>query len=1450
MADQLKIEIDVAQAKAALDALNTSFKAFAQTASVVATTSGSAISRLNSEMSKLRGIDKSVLDSITQLNSAITNLNNGSFTNLSGALKSLASAEPAVRQTANATKLLGEAIQQIKTPEGIQRLSVSFGKAGDSAKQADAHVKAFHRNYIEGLNRINGLGSQADAHMKAFTAVQQQAAKAVSELGRELVNAGGFMAGLGVTAGNVVSAFNSIRASNLSVLDVISKMRAEFGALGTAMAAAAAAAVAFNVLSSVFQGLYGPILEVGNAFNSFRLAVDAVDGNGAGADTLAKLKDVAKQTSQDVLTLAKNYTGFRAATEASNITAQDSLNIYRQFSGALTALGADGVKTEKAFLALTQMFSKGKVQAEELRGQLGDALPGAFVFAAEAMGVTTSALDKMLKAGQVAADDLVPKLGKFLELKFGDAIAKQAESARGQLSQFSSAVNNLLGTIADGGALSGLAAGLQQVNAVLNSPAVVALAEAFGALLGIITNVGLSAMSGFAMGITAVIQGVTALYNGIVQLTGLDQIISLFEQGGSAMKVLSTVAQALGVVLGVLATAFAVNLVQGMAAYVVKTVAAIAQTTALTGALTALKVAAASNPFTAIAVGAAALGTALYAVYNQWGPFSQKVEETTSTFDKTKAAIENTSNVLKQLEADAASSASSIMGVATGFEEFAVAQTRAKDQIDLLKESLKAQDQAMKDSQETTEDIRRRQDEYASGIQQQIQELEASRNALKSQDASFKELGVSMGDNSTKTRELNEEIRDLRETLQSSAISTQDRLRSEAAWRDSMGDTKREIEAQIANIEKWGVALSSTAEPIAQQAKSLGYTKDAAAELAHNIQMLTRSESERADALRNEAAANQQKLDFLNQQIQKVKEARDAEIERMKASGESAADIERATLKYNEFLQSMSKTRDESLELTVAQNAYARALSEGISITQAVKDEITRMGEASGKAVDESDALAAAHDLMAGKVKGGAEALGEAGDKAKELGDKSGETGEKVKEVGDKAAEAGKGITTVGEALSLASEKIGEAHTRIATTAESFDMLAGASNSLSNSLPVVTPMIQQLTATVASSTEPMVAFQAEVTKLVAAFTNLTTSVPVVLSQFTNFFAVLPSAVEPLNMFVTSLGKIPEMATGLGEAQAAMQSLVEKTIELVPKMEQAAKQFDLFREAQDKTVQGYANANTAADGYMTQLDSVMSKISEVIGRLEDMKRAAEEALRAANAAAAAQTSGGGGNTQTGRYGGMSEALPQTQRISNMGVFDNAPQFRDGTPDTSRYVSKVPGGGIPSILHPNEAVVPLPKGRSIPVDLNLTGLPTQQSMPSLDLAPISEVAYSLEQLDRTMGHVVDSLSALAGTPQMPDINFAPVIEAPEVVVPEFEAGPVRASTTIYQSPDGLATQNGDQQNNNAQGRVSENRQTPIIVNVNVSTSDVDSFRRSEDQIARSLGDKINRAKRRTS
>ena len=114
----------------------------------------------------------------------------------------------------------------------------------------------------------------------------------------------------------------------------------------------------------------------------------------------------------------RSYSKFKIASKEAGMSSELATKSFIGISKASVAMGLSAQSSELALKALEQMLSKGNVQAEELRGQLGEHLPGAFGMAAEAMGVTTGELNKMLERGEVLATDLVPKLADVMENRF------------------------------------------------------------------------------------------------------------------------------------------------------------------------------------------------------------------------------------------------------------------------------------------------------------------------------------------------------------------------------------------------------------------------------------------------------------------------------------------------------------------------------------------------------------------------------------------------------------------------------------------------------------------------------------------------------------------------------------------------------------------------------------------------------------------------------------------------------------------------------------------------------------------------------------------------------------------------------------------------------------------------------------------------------------------------
>lgn len=101
------------------------------------------------------------------------------------------------------------------------------------------------------------------------------------------------------------------------------------------------------------------------------------------------------------------------------------------FLGATKAIKATKGSAEDVrggLTALVQMFSKGRISAEELSGQLGERFPAAVTAFAEANDISTQELQKMLKNGEVGLDKLVNFL-QFAVEKYSDGALEMAASS-------------------------------------------------------------------------------------------------------------------------------------------------------------------------------------------------------------------------------------------------------------------------------------------------------------------------------------------------------------------------------------------------------------------------------------------------------------------------------------------------------------------------------------------------------------------------------------------------------------------------------------------------------------------------------------------------------------------------------------------------------------------------------------------------------------------------------------------------------------------------------------------------------------------------------------------------------------------------------------------------------------------------------------------------------------
>lgn len=123
---------------------------------------------------------------------------------------------------------------------------------------------------------------------------------------------------------------------------------------------------------------------------------------------------LSKKYGVQVNSLTSGFAKFKAAADISNMALSDQYKIFESVSRASVAFGLSADDQKGVFLALSQMMSKGKVQAEELRLQMAERLPVAIQAMAKAAGVSVEELDKLMKQGKLYASDVLPRFAEVL----------------------------------------------------------------------------------------------------------------------------------------------------------------------------------------------------------------------------------------------------------------------------------------------------------------------------------------------------------------------------------------------------------------------------------------------------------------------------------------------------------------------------------------------------------------------------------------------------------------------------------------------------------------------------------------------------------------------------------------------------------------------------------------------------------------------------------------------------------------------------------------------------------------------------------------------------------------------------------------------------------------------------------------------------------------------------
>ncbi|EER4581294.1 TPA: tape measure protein [Escherichia coli] len=314
--------------------------------------------------------------------------------------------------------------------------------------QIEETVKAARQPRISGSRAITAAHSINMSKLKGFDPVMQKYIRSqyyalsskASNLGSEKFNAE--LAKLNQSLRETLSKFNKTTSKN---------NHSEHASNGLDVLASSAikAGTAIYSFQTALEA-YKKVMEIGLKKEASQRAAQFVLGDEGAKRATDFVKNLANNTGVDQIETLSSFAKFSAGAGDMNAGQRESL--FSNVIGTSRLMGLSTDEINGILKAFEQMASKGKIQAEELRGQLGDRMAGAFQLFARSLGMTTEQLDSAMKNGKVLSKDVLPKvsaeMGRMIDKAGG--WEKIINSTQTQLGRLSNSWNNNLALMFDG----------------------------------------------------------------------------------------------------------------------------------------------------------------------------------------------------------------------------------------------------------------------------------------------------------------------------------------------------------------------------------------------------------------------------------------------------------------------------------------------------------------------------------------------------------------------------------------------------------------------------------------------------------------------------------------------------------------------------------------------------------------------------------------------------------------------------------------------------------------------------------------------------------------------------------------------------------------------------------------------------------------------------------------
>jgi len=328
------------------------------------------------------------------------------ITTLGNIIKKLETIHPAIsldisRAVAQVTSLGNSISRLARAPIPI---GLTIPQGTSSQLRSVATFRGFERSAITSVQQMSAalnklkVGADVSAGFRSFAF----AANAAYRLA-------GALESTRRAAGHASSSFRMLHSDSLTVGGILLRTHAALQGL--------VAIVGMN--------------QIANTIGEFQKTMAGLTAVAGGTEEAGKefqfATEMANKYAVSLGAIAPNYMQLVSAGRAAGYTMGEIHQIFDGVTQASRVFGLSVEDTEGVYRAMTQIISKGSLQMEELRGQLGDRLPVAVQAFAKGMGVTTQELFNMTKNQEVVGD----KLKKGM-IGFSDTLAEMTNGGLDQ----------------------------------------------------------------------------------------------------------------------------------------------------------------------------------------------------------------------------------------------------------------------------------------------------------------------------------------------------------------------------------------------------------------------------------------------------------------------------------------------------------------------------------------------------------------------------------------------------------------------------------------------------------------------------------------------------------------------------------------------------------------------------------------------------------------------------------------------------------------------------------------------------------------------------------------------------------------------------------------------------------------------------------------------------------